>query len=155
MKQALAEKSLSKTRSGLGCDAGFWQAKEGGLLRRLFSTFAPGWPGAGLLILRLVACSAMVVHRYPEWKGAQSVQFATLPTSAILASALLAVGLWTPVSGCLVAAVALWHLFTKSGEPTSCILLASIGLTLAMVGPGVWSLDARLFGWRRISIPDR
>jgi putative oxidoreductase len=124
-------------------------------LRRLFSTFAQGWPGAGLLILRLVACSSIVVRGLSELKAPQSVQFAILQLAAILAGALLAVGLWTPVSGCLVAALALWHLFGKSGEPWSCILLATIGTALAMIGPGVWSLDARLFGWRRILIPDR
>jgi putative oxidoreductase len=100
--------------------------------------------------LRLVACSLIVVWGLSELKAAQSVQFAILQLAAILAGALLAIGLWTPISGCLVAAAALGHLFAKSGEPWSCILLAAIGVALAMVGPGVWSLDERLFGWRRI-----
>lgn len=109
----------------------------------------------GLLILRLVACSSIVVRGLSELKAAQSVQIAILQLAAILAGALLAIGLWTPVSGCLVAALALWHLFTKSVEPSSCILLAVIGVALAMIGPGVWSLDARLFGWRQFLIRDR
>jgi putative oxidoreductase len=132
-----------------------WHAQGGYFLRRLFSTFAEGWPGVGLLILRLVACSSIVVRGLSELKAAQSVQIAILQLAAILAGALLAIGLWTPVSGCLVAALALWHLFTKSVEPSSCILLAVIGVALAMIGPGVWSLDARLFGWRQFLIRDR
>jgi putative oxidoreductase len=119
-------------------------------LQRLFSTFAHGWPGAGLLILRLVACSSIVVRGLSELKAAQSFEFAILQLAAILVGALLVIGLWTPVSGCLIAALALGHLLAKSGEPWSCILLAAIGVALAMIGPGVWSLDARLFGWRRI-----
>ena len=74
--------------------------------------------------------------------------------AATLASALLAVGLWTPVSGCLVAAFELWDLITKPSDYWSSILLAAMGVALAMIGPGVWSLDARLFGWRRIVIRD-
>jgi len=88
-------------------------------------------------------------------RAAQPVQPAILELAAIVAGALLAVGLWTPVSGCLVAAFALWALITKSGDLWSSVLLAAVGVALAMIGPGVWSLDARLFGWRRILIRDR
>jgi hypothetical protein len=73
---------------------------------------------------------------------------------AIIAGGLLCAGLWTPVSGCLVAAFALWTLVAKSGDPWGAILLAAIGFALAMIGPGMWSMDARLFGWRRILIRD-
>jgi hypothetical protein len=31
-------------------------------------------------------------------------------------------------------------------------LLAAIGLCLALLGPGAWSIDARLFGRRRVEI---
>jgi putative oxidoreductase len=123
-------------------------------VRRLFSTFAQGWPGTGLLTLRLVACSAVVARGLRELTAAQPVQPAILELTAIVAGALLSVGLWTPVSGCVVAAFALWAVISKSGDPWSSILLAAIGVALAMIGPGAWSLDARLFGWRRILIRD-
>jgi hypothetical protein len=35
------------------------------------------------------------------------------------------------------------------------ILLAVVGAALAMLGPGVTSIDARLFGRKRIDIPER
>ena len=105
--------------------------------------------------MRLVACSAVVARGLREMRAAQPVQPAILELAAIIAGALLSVGLLTPVSGCLVAAFALWALITKSGDPWSSILLAAVGVALAMIGPGVWSLDARLFGWRRILIRDR
>jgi uncharacterized membrane protein YphA (DoxX/SURF4 family) len=44
----------------------------------------------------------------------------------------------------------LWALIVKCGDPWSNILLAAMGVALSMIGPGVWSLDARLYGWRRI-----
>ena len=124
-------------------------------MRRLFSTFAPGWPGVGLLILRLVASSSMVARGLPGLRAAQALQPAILELAAVLAGAFLAVGLWTPVSGCLVAAFALWDLITKPGDHWSSIFLAAMGVALAMIGPGIWSLDTRLFGWRRIVIRDR
>ena len=124
-------------------------------MRRLFSTFAQGWPGAGLLILRLVGCCAAFSLGLRGLEGDQAAGPAILQFAAMIAGALLSVGLWTPVSGCVVAAVALWTLINKSGDPWCNILLAAIGVALSMIGPGVWSLDARLFGWRRILIRDR
>ena len=67
---------------------------------------------------------------------------------------LLLAGLWTPVAGTLVAAEALWNVFT-SGHPWGWIMLATLGAALALIGPGAWSIDARLFGWRRLEIRDR
>jgi putative oxidoreductase len=135
---------------GLVREVAGWHAYNGTLLRRLFSTFAQGWPGAGLLVLRLVACSAVVASGLRGLKVAQPGEPAILEVAAIIVGGLLLVGLWTPLSGCLVAAFALWALIVKCGDPWSNILLAAMGIALSMIGPGVWSLDARLFGWKRI-----
>jgi putative oxidoreductase len=67
---------------------------------------------------------------------------------------LLLAGLWTPVAGALVAAVALWNTFS-SVHPWLWIMLATLGAALSLIGPGAWSIDARLFGWRRLEIRDR
>jgi putative oxidoreductase len=124
-------------------------------VRRLFSTFAQGWPGAGLLILRLVAGSVALVFGLPGVRAAQSIETAALEGAAVIGGVLLLAGLWTPVSGCLIAAFAVLSLIVKSDDFWRNILLASIGVALAMIGPGAWSLDARLFGWRRIDVHGR
>ena len=67
---------------------------------------------------------------------------------------LLLAGLWTPVAGTLVAAEALWNVYS-SGYPWRWIMLATLGAALALIGPGGWSVDARLFGWRQLEIGDR
>jgi putative oxidoreductase len=145
-----AQKSGRIDSLGLVRETARWHAYNGILLRRLFSTFAQGWPGAGLLILRLVASSAVVASGLRGLRVAQPGEPAILEVAAIIASGFLIVGLWTPVSGCLVAAFALWALIVKCGDPWTNILLAAMGVALSMIGPGVWSLDARLFGWKRI-----
>jgi uncharacterized membrane protein YphA (DoxX/SURF4 family) len=80
---------------------------------------------------------------------------------AIAAGALLLPGLWTPVSGAALAVLSVWTiashpvagLFDILSSPQ--FLLTAIGAGLSMVGPGAWSADARLFGWRRIDVRDR
>jgi putative oxidoreductase len=67
---------------------------------------------------------------------------------------LLLAGLWTPVAGTLVAAEALWNVYA-SGHPWRWMMLATLGAALALIGPGAWSIDARLFGWRRLEIHNR
>jgi uncharacterized membrane protein YphA (DoxX/SURF4 family) len=65
----------------------------------------------------------------------------------------LLIGLWTPVVGTLVAIDQLWIVFAHPGNPACPIMLAALGAALAMIGPGAWSVDARLFGRKRIKTP--
>ena len=68
--------------------------------------------------------------------------------------ALLIAGLGTQIAGALLAVDALWNVFA-SAHPWSWILVAAIGASLALLGPGAWSVDARLFGWKRLEFRDR
>ena len=68
---------------------------------------------------------------------------------------LLLAGLWTPIAGTIAAIIAVWHVFSQPGDPWSCIMLGTLGAALALLGPGGWSVDARLFGWKRIEPPER
>jgi putative oxidoreductase len=68
---------------------------------------------------------------------------------------LLLVGLWTPVVGAIIAASELWIVFSGGSDPSIPIVLAILGATLAMIGPGAWSVDAHLFGRKHFEIPER
>jgi uncharacterized membrane protein YphA (DoxX/SURF4 family) len=68
---------------------------------------------------------------------------------------LLLFGLWTPIAGTLVAIVASGSAFLHRADFLIWVVLAALGAALALVGPGRWSVDARLFGWKRVELPDR
>jgi putative oxidoreductase len=68
------------------------------------------------------------------------------------AAMLFLVGLWTPFVGTLIAVVELWIAVIHFSDPWISIVLATIGGTSAMLGPGAFSVDARLFGRRHLDV---
>ena len=80
----------------------------------------------------------------------------TLDSLLSLALGLLLMGgLWTPIAGVLATIFALIHGVAHMTDARQALLLGSIGVALALLGPGAWSVDARLFGWKQIEIPNR
>lgn len=73
---------------------------------------------------------------------------------AALGGVLLLVGLWTPLAGTVVAIDQLWSTFShdvsQRDDRWIQILLAVLAAGVAMLGPGAWSVDARLFGRKRL-----
>ncbi len=121
-------------------------------MQRLFSTFPEGWPGAGLVFLR-AATAIPLIH-----EGIAGLPTAAMPALFALrlvysgAAALALLGLWTPVAGVLMAVTELCLVFSKVGDSPMHSVLAVVGVAIAMLGPGAWSLDARLFGRKRVRI---
>lgn len=71
------------------------------------------------------------------------------------AGLLLLLGLWTPLAGIVIGIVEVWILLARSGNPLIAIVLLSLGATVAMIGPGVWSIDAQLYGRKHIEPSNR
>ncbi|MGC2475441.1 MAG: hypothetical protein WA485_13965 [Candidatus Sulfotelmatobacter sp.] len=65
---------------------------------------------------------------------------------------LLIIGLWTPAAAALMVILELWRIVSRRGDLAVEVLLSTLALAIALVGPGAWSVDARLFGWKRIDI---
>jgi putative oxidoreductase len=124
-------------------------------LQRLFSTFPSGWPGAGLLVLRTAAGIPLLIGGSPEIRAVPQSALSALHLLAIGAGIFLLAGLWTPLVGALLVVLELWWAFAPGGGDGLHILLAALGVSLIMLGPGACSVDARLFGRKRIEIRGR
>jgi putative oxidoreductase len=121
-------------------------------VQRLFSMFPNGWPGSGLLLLRLVSGILLINDGVTGLLEGPPLPGIIQPFLETATGMLLLVGLWTPMAGVLVIVVELWSMLSRRGDLRNCIVLATFGAVLAMLGPGVRSIDARLFGRKRIDI---
>jgi uncharacterized membrane protein YphA (DoxX/SURF4 family) len=118
-------------------------------VQRLFSTFPNSWPGAGLLILRFAAGFSLVgVGTMLGDLGDTAALF--LRCALLVVAVLLWIGLATPVAGIVDAAIQVGVMILDKRYDSSSMVAAALGFALAMLGPGAWSLDARVFGRKRI-----
>lgn len=102
--------------------------------------------------MRLVAGGSLIGYGLMRLRTGPPPQLFIPEVLGIAAGIFLAAGLWTPIAGSLVAVLAIWTSIAEPGNPWANILLGTIGIGLALLGPGAWSLDARLFGWKRIDV---
>lgn len=118
-------------------------------MQRLFSTFPNSWPGLGLLILRLAAGLSLAAIAHHAGEIAVAME---MPVRCVLLgiAVLIWLGLWTPLAAIAGAAIEIILIFFARGFDPSLLIFAALVLSLAMLGPGAWSLDARLFGRKRI-----
>ena len=121
-------------------------------MQRLFPMFPYGWPGTGLLLLRLGVVAILTHDGIRALMGTPQLESIALHEVAAIAGVFLLVGLWTPVAGAIVALSEIWIVLTGTAHPESAILLATQGIALAFLGPGSLSIDARLFGRKRLNI---
>jgi putative oxidoreductase len=124
-------------------------------VRRLFSTFARGWPGVGLLLLRVAAGSSLVARAINVLANTPTFGTGFFQLFIATTGLLLIAGLWTPVGAAVMVLLELWRVVSRHGDPASDIQLCTLALAIALLGPGAWSVDARLFGWKRIDVDIR
>jgi putative oxidoreductase len=126
--------------------------ETGGPLQRLFSMFPNGWPGRALLLLRIVAGILPIYDGIARLMGAAPHGSVALQIITAGAGVFLLAGFWTPIAGALLAVAYIWIALSGTGSLRGSILLATMGAATAVLGPGRWSIDAFLFGRKRLDI---
>jgi len=104
------------------------------------------------LLIRVAAGVSLIINGFETFQAGEPAAFLILHLLAIAVGVLLIAGLWTPIAGTLVVGLAIWQAVLRHENPYPAILLAAMGAALALVGPGALSMDAWLFGWKRIDI---
>jgi hypothetical protein len=129
-------------------------------LQRLFSAFPDGWPGFGLLLLRIVVGVTAAVQG-----GVHLVTVAnhTLGTCigaglAIAGGAAVLIGFVTPFAGVVlsVSIPLFWFPSPAAGlflDKIAALLIMADAIAVALLGPGAFSVDALIFGRREVLIP--
>jgi len=112
------------------------------------------------LLLRVGAAIPLIYFGIAGTAGSIDPPLSMAPRLLAAAGGLLLLfGLWTPVVGIAVAIDELWIAFSPAVAQASDqwlhVLLAILVAAVAMLGPGAWSVDARLFGRQRFEIDGR
>ena len=103
-------------------------------------------------MMRLAAGSSLIAYGLMSLLTGPPIQLFIPDALGVVGGILLLAGLWTPIAGSLVAALAAWKIFMQFGDLWANIFLGIIGIALALLGRGKWSAAARLFGWKRINV---
>jgi uncharacterized membrane protein YphA (DoxX/SURF4 family) len=132
-------------------------------LQRLFSTFPDGRPGSALLLMRIAAAGITFAQGLSYLSHDGNQNFGALFTCLALAVCgfCLLIGFLTPVVSVSVAGACLATVLSWLPQPTVnlfdsdlvCLEMIVLAASIALLGPGAFSLDARLFGRHEVVIP--
>ena len=129
----------------------------------MFSMFPDGWPGAGLLLLRLATGAVLIGQSFAYFGDKREFGFSAVILAAVVIAVgfSLLIGLLTRFVAFAAAAIGLISVFSwfpvfpvgPLVTPSTAALATVIAVAVICLGPGALSLDARLFGRREIVIP--
>jgi hypothetical protein len=133
------------------------------LKERSVLNYPSHWAGLGLLLLRGTVGLTTALQAWLAVSTTNSDLLAAAPAAALGVSGLaLTIGLFTAACSTLLGvgyALVLFEPFEGAVLPHFDSVAALIGLAatagLGLLGPGAFSVDARLFGRREIFIPAR
>jgi len=114
-------------------------------LQRFFSSFPDRWRGFGLLLLRVLVAVSVIVQTIAYLRAAETVAGWSIVALLLASAACLLLGFVTPVAAVLIGLTSLY--------PLQDLEIVVLAIVIALLGPGAFSVDARMFGRREILIP--
>jgi len=129
----------------------------------MFSMFPDGTPGAGLLLLRAAGGALLVAQSAAYFSGQHELRLLVLIVVSVtsIVGVLLLIGFltrWVALAAALVGVSCVFSWQPESsvgplGIPITAALTVVIAIAVRCLGPGAFSIDARLFGRQEIIIP--
>jgi hypothetical protein len=121
-------------------------------VQRLFSLFPAGVPGTALLLLRLCVAAMLWAHAgLPDEILSPVVRYFLVAALGLM----LCVGALTPICGAFALIAQLAAIGHSEGlDATDAVIHSGVAACLVFLGPGAYSVDARLFGRRIILRPN-
>ena len=129
----------------------------------MFSSFPDGWPGTGLVLLRVVCGALLTVQgaAYVLDNSSQRLAAWVLAFVAFSSGVLLLIGCLTRLAAVVASVACVSGVFAWLPAPSSdfvaarlpSILAAVIAAAVICLGPGAFSVDALLYGRREVVIP--
>jgi hypothetical protein len=116
-------------------------------MQRLFGAFPNRGAGVALLILRLAVAAALV----------SGARLSPGPTTEVLvalsriAAVLIVAGWYTPLAAALAVLVSLCTLWVCRDPGVNALVIAIL-VAIGLLGAGAYSVDARLYGRRRLVV---
>ncbi len=129
-------------------------------MQRLFSAFPDGWPGLGLLLLRIVVGVTAAVQSGVHLVAVPDLTLGTCVIAGleITSGAAMLIGFLTPF-GSVVLGFGIplfWFPSPAAGlflDKIATLVIIADAIAIALLGPGAFSVDALIFGRREVLIP--
>jgi uncharacterized membrane protein YphA (DoxX/SURF4 family) len=133
------------------------------MLQHSFLRFPRGWPAVGLLLLRLAVGATECIQASSNLIGLDNRTLATwiIDLVVLMTGVSLLIGFLTSAASVVLALINVCSLVSLLPAPNPSLIdaksatayLIVMAAAIALLGPGAFSVDARMFGPREITIP--